>query len=215
MVTLGINTASRTTAIALIKGEEVLVENSWPTQNDEAEKLLPNIHSLLKKKKLDFKDLTRLVVVQGPGSFTGLRIGVTVANLIANLQKIPVHSVDTFTLLRRKNDSKPTEPIVLLAGKKEIYIQEKEGAEPTITKLEEAAEQLVQSNPSGNTVHGELLPDQAESIPNFKSSKKTFANTLKDLKPKDLKKAPKSIVHPLYIKEPSVSQPKPIKTQSK
>jgi tRNA threonylcarbamoyl adenosine modification protein YeaZ len=210
MVTLGINTASRTTAIALLQDEKILAENSWQTQNDEAEKLLPNIHSLLKKNKLDFKDLTRIVVVQGPGSFTGLRIGVTVANLIANLQKIPVHSVDTFTLLRRKNDSKPTEPIVLLAGKKEIYIQEKEGSKPTITKLEEAASQLPKE-----PVHGELLPDQIEEIPNFKPSTKSFANTLKELKPKDLKEAPKSIVHPLYIKEPSISQPKPIKSQSK
>ena len=201
MVTLGINTASRTTAIALIRDKEVLAEDSWQTQ-----KLLPNIHSLLKKKKLDFKDLTRLVVVQGPGSFTGLRIGVTVANLIANLQKIPVHSIDTFTFLRRKNDSKPTDTIVLFAGKKEIYIQEKEGAEPTITKLEEAADQLPES-----TVRGELLPDQAKALPNFKTSKKSFADTLKELKPKDLKKAPKSIVHPLYIKGPGISQPKPIK----
>ena len=208
MVTLAINTASRTTAIALIdtKDKEIIGEDSWQTQNDEAEKLLPNIYKLLQKHKLDFKDLKSLIVVQGPGSFTGLRMGVTVANLIANLQKIPVHSVDTFTLLRRKNDQKPKAPIILFAGKKEVYIQSEEGSKPSITNITEVAEKFAKQ-----PAKGELLSDQAKVLSNFKPSKESFGKTILKLKPKDLKKAPKSIVHPLYIKEPGISRPKPIK----
>lgn len=53
--------------------------------------LLPLIEKLLKSQKLDYKDLKGIEVEVGPGSFTGLRVGVSVANALAYALGIPVN----------------------------------------------------------------------------------------------------------------------------
>lgn len=53
--------------------------------------LLPLIEKLLKSQKIQFKDLTGIEVETGPGSFTGLRVGVSVANALGFALGIPVN----------------------------------------------------------------------------------------------------------------------------
>lgn len=53
--------------------------------------VLPLTEKLLKKHRLELKDLTGIKVNPGPGSFTGLRVGVSVANALGYLLKIPVN----------------------------------------------------------------------------------------------------------------------------
>lgn len=53
--------------------------------------LLPMIDRLLKKTKVDYKDLMGIKVSTGPGSFTGLRVGVSVANALGYSLGIPVN----------------------------------------------------------------------------------------------------------------------------
>lgn len=53
--------------------------------------LLPLIEKILKKNKLEFTDLTAIEVEIGPGSFTGLRVGVSIANALGFSLKIPVN----------------------------------------------------------------------------------------------------------------------------
>jgi len=56
----------------------------------KAQNVLPLIEKILKKHKLKTSDLTEIKVNTGPGSFTGLRVGVAVANALAWVLKIPV-----------------------------------------------------------------------------------------------------------------------------
>ena len=97
MPTLAINTASSKTAIALFEKRGLIAQDSWQSQNDEAEKLMPNIDALFKNNKLKYEDIEKVLVVKGPGSFTGLRVGVTVANTIAYLNKCELYGIDTFS----------------------------------------------------------------------------------------------------------------------
>lgn len=53
--------------------------------------LLPMIEKILKRNKLDFKDLKAIEVETGQGSFTGLRVGVSVANALGYALNIPVN----------------------------------------------------------------------------------------------------------------------------
>lgn len=57
----------------------------------KAQNVLPLIQKILKKYKLKLTDLTAIKVHTGPGSFTGLRVGVAVANALAWVLKIPVN----------------------------------------------------------------------------------------------------------------------------
>ncbi len=52
---------------------------------------LPLIESLLKKEKLNFTDITDINVNTGPGSFTGVRVGISIANTLSFLYNIPVN----------------------------------------------------------------------------------------------------------------------------
>ncbi len=57
----------------------------------KAQVVLPMIDEILKKNKLDLKDLTGIEVNTGPGSFTGLRVGVSIANAFGFVLKIPIN----------------------------------------------------------------------------------------------------------------------------
>lgn len=76
--------------VALKKGEEVLdklsEENEFGSQV-----LLPLIVKLLQPRGLDFSDLTGIEVEKGPGSFTGLKVGASVAQALGFALNIPVN----------------------------------------------------------------------------------------------------------------------------
>jgi len=88
---LKINTTeAKTVEIELIvskKNKKKLVKK----QKLGSQVVLPLIYQILKKNKVDLKDLTEIEVNPGPGSFTGTRIGITVANTLGFLLNIPVN----------------------------------------------------------------------------------------------------------------------------
>ena len=65
-------------------------EYEWESGRDLAENLLAFIHDKLAENGKDFKDLEEITFMSGPGSFTGLRIGATVVNTLANELNIPL-----------------------------------------------------------------------------------------------------------------------------
>lgn len=70
------------------KGEERCFEFETEDQSND---LLIAIDGILKQEKKTLKDLKAILVNQGPGSFTGVRVGVTVANTLAWTLNIPVY----------------------------------------------------------------------------------------------------------------------------
>ena len=58
--------------------------------NDLAEKLLKFMHDKLRENNGDFKDITEITFMSGPGSFTGLRIGASIVNALAHELNIPL-----------------------------------------------------------------------------------------------------------------------------
>lgn len=57
----------------------------------KAQVVLPMVETLLKEHKLELSDLTGIEVHPGPGSFTGLRVGIAIANTLGLLLKVPVN----------------------------------------------------------------------------------------------------------------------------
>lgn len=70
-----------------------------PTGPDKSQQVLSLINQILKKNKKTLKDLTEIEVETGPGSFTGLRVGVSVANALGWALKIPVNNKKTGELV--------------------------------------------------------------------------------------------------------------------
>ena len=71
--------------------ETGLKDVMFEKQKKGSQVLLPLITKILKKNKKDFKDLTAIEVNVGPGSFTGTRVGVTVANTMGFALNLPVN----------------------------------------------------------------------------------------------------------------------------
>lgn len=68
------------------------IDNEWQADRRLAKGLLGFINSSLSDSAKTWKDISAIGVFEGPGSFTGLRIGITVANTIADAQSIPIVS---------------------------------------------------------------------------------------------------------------------------
>jgi len=87
---LYIDTSGGEKITAGIDGEKFETE----ARKDKTHKLLPFIDEMLKKKGKKIKDITEIEVETGPGSYTGLRVGVSVANAIGWALGIPVNGKD-------------------------------------------------------------------------------------------------------------------------
>lgn len=85
-----LKTDSALSQISIYKGSEELIKYEWHADSQLAEKILKEINNLLKKENLIFNDLGGIGIYTGPGSFTGLRIGISTANSLANGLNIPV-----------------------------------------------------------------------------------------------------------------------------
>ena len=76
--------------VANVNDAKIIHEASWKSGRELAKSLLLFIQQELEKCNYQWSDLTGLVVYKGPGSFTGLRIGITVINSLAYTYSIPV-----------------------------------------------------------------------------------------------------------------------------
>jgi tRNA threonylcarbamoyladenosine biosynthesis protein TsaB len=90
MTILIIRTDKPEAEIGLFNGLEQLAYESWHAHRALAETLHSKIRDLLSSQNKELKDVTGIVCFKGPGSFTGLRIGLTVADTLAYSLHIPI-----------------------------------------------------------------------------------------------------------------------------
>ncbi|WP_461225776.1 tRNA (adenosine(37)-N6)-threonylcarbamoyltransferase complex dimerization subunit type 1 TsaB [Lacticaseibacillus suihuaensis] len=96
MKILALDTSNQAMSVAVTDGELVLATMTINRKKTHSEQLLPTIHRLLDVSGLTASALDRVVVAQGPGSYTGLRIAVTTAKTLAytlNLELVGVSSL--------------------------------------------------------------------------------------------------------------------------
>lgn len=99
MLTLAIDTATKVCTIALCQDEQVLAEYTVNVGMTHSEGLLPQIEQLLQRTGVKKEDIELLAVSMGPGSFTGLRIGLATAEAMAYSWQCYLHGVDTLKAL--------------------------------------------------------------------------------------------------------------------
>lgn len=205
MKVLGINTASSYTAVVLMEkgvaeGENVLVGSKfWHSKNDEASRLLPSIDELLKSASWSFSDLEEVYVVSGPGSFTGLRVGVTVANTITYLTGAKLFGIKTFEYW---NLLYPGVPVVIFAGKGGIFLDSKLVNLPEVTTAFSGVKKVVGDISEDQK---KILEEQGiEVIMPTENWDQNFAKVIGKFSGN-----PSEIVEPMYIKSPNITQPKP------
>ena len=96
---LAVDTAGKTAAVAVLRDDVLLYEAQCNNGLTHSETLLPMIDTALKAAGLTVDDLDVLGVTNGPGSFTGLRIGLAVVKGLALPRQIPCAGVSTMAAL--------------------------------------------------------------------------------------------------------------------
>ncbi len=90
MLVLSIRTDRPEAGIGLFDGRIKVAYETWPAHRQLAETLHKKIEALLQAQQKSWKDITGIVCFKGPGSFTGLRIGLSVGNALAYGLDVPI-----------------------------------------------------------------------------------------------------------------------------
>jgi tRNA threonylcarbamoyladenosine biosynthesis protein TsaB len=150
---LAIDTATQYAGLALYNPDGLQAEESWYTGRNHTVELAPRLARMLKSARLNVSDLSALAVSIGPGSFTGLRIGLAVAKGLALPHKLPVIGIPTLEITAYPFRKQPL-PIwaIAQAGRSRIlaacYSPKEDDlqqlVEPFITTVEALAQRIDQ-----------------------------------------------------------------------
>jgi tRNA threonylcarbamoyladenosine biosynthesis protein TsaB len=183
-----INTASGVGSVALADTElsEAIVATKVLPGRTSSERLVPAVRRLMEARGWKLNELSAVVVVHGPGSFTGVRVGLSAAKGLSEAGGVPLIAVSRLALLAARVDGKGS-PVhaVLDAGRGEFYygeyvgqrcLREKlMGAQDVLTSAEgglvvvceeKVAEALVGMRPQmmDEPLAGDALPFAAERM---------------------------------------------------
>jgi tRNA threonylcarbamoyladenosine biosynthesis protein TsaB len=117
MTVLGFDTATPATAVALVRADSVAFETRHDPGPGErpghARELLPLVDQVARTARVGWDEITLLAVGTGPGSFTGLRIGIATARALAQTLAVPVAGVPTLrALAEAAAEAEPGRPIL-------------------------------------------------------------------------------------------------------
>ncbi|MDQ0300416.1 tRNA threonylcarbamoyladenosine biosynthesis protein TsaB [Salibacterium salarium] len=98
---LAIDTSTHVMGIALAEDDKLLAEYTTNFKKNHSLRLMPAINQMLTELEIDPKQLDAIAVAKGPGSYTGVRIGVTTAKTMAWSLGIPVYGISSLQMLAR------------------------------------------------------------------------------------------------------------------
>jgi tRNA threonylcarbamoyladenosine biosynthesis protein TsaB len=99
MKVLAIDTSNYVLGVALLEEDKVIGEYITNLKKNHSVRAMPAIEHLLKDCDVPPKELSKIVVAKGPGSYTGVRIGVTIAKTLAWSLNIPLVGVSSLAVL--------------------------------------------------------------------------------------------------------------------
>jgi tRNA threonylcarbamoyladenosine biosynthesis protein TsaB len=99
MKVLAIDTSNYVLGIALLDGNILIGEYTTNLKKNHSVRAMPAIEQLMKECDVEPKDLGKIVVANGPGSYTGVRIGVTIAKTLAWTLGIPIVGVSSLEVI--------------------------------------------------------------------------------------------------------------------
>ena len=99
MKVLGIDTSTLASSVAVVEDNRLICEYTINTKKTHSQKLMPMIENMLSISDLDINDMDMIAICEGPGSFTGLRIGMATAKAISHVNNLPIVSVNSLEIL--------------------------------------------------------------------------------------------------------------------
>lgn len=113
MYSLLLDTHLSKVTIVLYKNGKVIFKEDKESNQSHSIITMPLLQAVLEAQKLDIKDIKELIVVNGPGSFTGVRIGVTIAKTISYCLNIPIKVISSLEVLASNVESTSNKIVAL------------------------------------------------------------------------------------------------------
>jgi tRNA threonylcarbamoyladenosine biosynthesis protein TsaB len=157
---LALDTSTSTASVALFDGQRVLSETTWLAGREHSTRVLVEVQDALLRVGLTPQDLTGLVVARGPGSFTGVRVALSVAKGISAGLAIPLWEVSSLDVVAHAAGQVDL-PVraVLEAGRGRfatgLYVNGRRSGEPRLATVE----QLDELTQAPTFIIGELPQD--------------------------------------------------------
>ena len=222
---IAIDTSTDTASLALVQEGEILAELTWCSGQNHTVQLLPHLSHLLNQTKLSLESASGIIVAKGPGSYNGLRVGVSTAKGLAFSLGIPIVGISTLEAEAYQHAERglPVCPI-FNAGRGEIataMYQKKYGKWSQLTIEHITTVDALCSQITGKTIFcGEFVPLIAAELRKQLKQKAVILSTaaglrrasflaelgLKRLEAGDYDNP--ATLQPLYLRAPAITTPK-------
>jgi len=121
MKILSIDTSSDICGVALLENDNLIDDNSISNGMTHSENLMPLISELLKRNNIELKEINLIACSVGPGSFTGIRIGVSTAKAFAEVNNIKIAEVTSLETLSQNIENSDTKVSLIDARNNQVY----------------------------------------------------------------------------------------------
>lgn len=98
MLTLCMDTSHVLLVVALIKDDKVIAKTQEYCWKKQSEEIFPALDKLMNEANKKVEDIDSIVITEGPGSYTGVRIAMTIAKVFAATKKIDLYTISTLQL---------------------------------------------------------------------------------------------------------------------
>lgn len=106
MFTLLLDSSASSLSVGFLEDGKLLCETSYEAWQSQSEHMIPEINKLMETFNINHQDIEDIIVAIGPGSYTGVRISITIAKTISLALAIPVFPVSSLRVL--KDNNKPS-----------------------------------------------------------------------------------------------------------
>ena len=180
---LYIDTSSSYLYTAIVENEKLISEIKEEFGQSLSEVALPKIASMFEKTNLEAKDINKIIVVDGPGSFTGIRIGITIAKVYAWSLNIPITTITSLEAMALSSDEEKVHVPMINARRGYVYTaiydkDYKELLKPQHMKLEDLQEKL-QTIDEYEFISNDKF-DRIENIKEYNPNLEKVVNYFKD-----------------------------------
>ncbi len=121
MKILAIDTASKICSVAILENDDIIDEVNLDNGQTHSENLMPMVAKILEKNHVTLADFELLSCCIGPGSFTGIRIGVASVKAMAEVAKLPVIGVNSLETLAKLDTSPKLKISLIDARNHQVY----------------------------------------------------------------------------------------------
>ncbi len=222
---LAIDTSTAAASLAIVQDSEVLAELTWRCGQNHSTQLLPHLVYLLNQGKLNIQSTSGIIVARGPGSFNGLRVGISTAKGLAFSLGIPIVGISSLETeaYQHAETGLPICPI-FNAGREEIatatYQKKNNKWRQLIAEHITTTETLCSQITTKTIFCGEFIPLIATQLRKQLKQKAVIPSPatglrrasflaelgLKRLKADDYDNS--ANLQPLYLRRPAITQPK-------